>query len=812
MLQRLRGYDQVERAIGEGQRRVRIELDRLGVRQPRPCTLERHAPRRRRASASRRVSSSTRPRRRSPGRGRAGPARAMPAMRTAQAAERGPRARAPTARRRSGWPCGHHAAMALRVLAVAQAAEPGGAERALLRLGPGAGGRGSRARARGPRARVESRTPRARSACASTSYRSDRCGAAGWRALWPGGRASRRLAGGMQPRRRVAERRRPAAARARARRDAGAAAPARPSRPSPASVAPAELLAARPVRGMRVRTRWRAQPRPCGAPQERLRTLPVPVEAVEPAPRPPWADGRPVVGFVGRIEPRKGVLDLLTAARMLVTRMPETRVVIVSGPELEPDRGYEEARASRKRPRARRARRRDRARRRRARADAVVRRPLRAVARRAVRDGRGRGARRRHARGGHRLGRDARVRHAGPQRRGGAARDSRRRSPPRSRRSWARPRRWPTQRARTRRASPPPHAARRDGGAPAGDRGAMKVALDLRVLEEPALAERGIGRYAGELAAALAAEGATVAELRGLRRPWAPRRVAELWDHALLARDARDAGADLLHSPSIDHATVRPGMPYVVTLHDLVPLKQPRRYLRTGLKHRLRYEAVKRASRVIVPSRAVADDARRLLGLDDDRRRAGGARRHVPAGHRAARATCSAAAAGALPPMGRRARPARPEEADRARSRRAPPPATVRRSSSSAATTQRPARLGVRGPRRPHRPRERRGARRALLGGRRAGASLRRGGIRADAARGAGVRHARRGVRDPGARRDPWPTTRASGSSRPATSTRCWRPRRRSAGHEAASSGSRTWADVARDTLAVYERAAGSQR
>ena len=32
------------------------------------------------------------------------------------------------------------------------------------------------------------------------------------------------------------------------------------------------------------------------------------------------------------------------------------------------------------------------------------------------------------------------------------------------------------------------------------------------------------------------------------------------------------------------------------------------------------------------------------------------------------------------------------------------------------------------------------------------------------------------------------------------------------AGQEAAGSGSRTWADVARDTLAVYERAAGSQR
>ena len=131
----------------------------------------------------------------------------------------------------------------------------------------------------------------------------------------------------------------------------------------------------------------------------------------------------------------------------------------------------------------------------------------------------------------------------------------------------------------------------------------MKVALDLRVLEEPALAERGIGRYAAELAAALAAEGVPVTELRGLRRPWAPSRVAELWDHALLERDVRDAGAELLHSPSIDHATLRPGVPYVVTLHDLVPLKRRRRYLRTGLKHRLRYAAVKRASRGLLAAR-----------------------------------------------------------------------------------------------------------------------------------------------------------------------------------------------------------------
>jgi glycosyltransferase involved in cell wall biosynthesis len=116
----------------------------------------------------------------------------------------------------------------------------------------------------------------------------------------------------------------------------------------------------------------------------------------------------------------------------------------------------------------------------------------------------------------------------------------------------------------------------------------MKVALDLRVLDNPATGERGIGRYAAELAAALRDEGIEIGK----------------------------SGADVRHSPSIDRVTLRPRLPYVVTLHDLVPLKHPDRYLRTGLRHRLRYAAVKRATRVIVPSRAVADDAASLLGIE----------------------------------------------------------------------------------------------------------------------------------------------------------------------------------------------------
>jgi glycosyltransferase involved in cell wall biosynthesis len=144
------------------------------------------------------------------------------------------------------------------------------------------------------------------------------------------------------------------------------------------------------------------------------------------------------------------------------------------------------------------------------------------------------------------------------------------------------------------------------------------VALDARVLDAPGLRAGGIGRYAACLEEALRRGGAAVelVSLRELWRPPTPARVREGWEHLLLGRDALRAGAELLHSPSVDLATLRPRMPYVITLHDLVPLKHRDHYLRTGLKHRLRYRAVRGATRVIVPSRVVAADAEQLLGLD----------------------------------------------------------------------------------------------------------------------------------------------------------------------------------------------------
>src|SRR3954463_104268 len=56
-----------------------------------------------------------------------------------------------------------------------------------------------------------------------------------------------------------------------------------------------------------------------------------PVE-LDPPPRPaPWPDngGSPVVGFVGRLVPRKGALDLVKAAPAIRAARPDVRVVIV---------------------------------------------------------------------------------------------------------------------------------------------------------------------------------------------------------------------------------------------------------------------------------------------------------------------------------------------------------------------------------------------------------------------------------------------------------------------------------------------------
>jgi glycosyltransferase involved in cell wall biosynthesis len=64
----------------------------------------------------------------------------------------------------------------------------------------------------------------------------------------------------------------------------------------------------------------------------------------------------------------------------------------------------------------------------------------------------------------------------------------------------------------------------------------------------------------------------------------------------------------MLHSPC----------PMVVTLHDLAALKRRSEHLRTGVRPRLRQLAVQRATHVIVPTRALAEDAYARLGLEPE--------------------------------------------------------------------------------------------------------------------------------------------------------------------------------------------------
>ncbi|MEJ7782312.1 MAG: glycosyltransferase family 1 protein [Solirubrobacteraceae bacterium] len=122
----------------------------------------------------------------------------------------------------------------------------------------------------------------------------------------------------------------------------------------------------------------------------------------------------------------------------------------------------------------------------------------------------------------------------------------------------------------------------------------MKVVFDARPGEDI----RGIGRYVRCLLPALR-EAAGRSDISAGHRP--------------------GRTADLFHAPWIDGALLRAPCPQVVTVHDVIPLKRRSEYLRTGMRFRLRYLAVSRAQRVVVPTQAVAADVEELLGVDAQR-------------------------------------------------------------------------------------------------------------------------------------------------------------------------------------------------
>jgi glycosyltransferase involved in cell wall biosynthesis len=120
----------------------------------------------------------------------------------------------------------------------------------------------------------------------------------------------------------------------------------------------------------------------------------------------------------------------------------------------------------------------------------------------------------------------------------------------------------------------------------------MKVAFDSR----PTKSTHGVGRYARCLLEALQDAGdCEIAETHEPRR------------------------SEVYHSPWLDGALLRCPVPQVVTLHDLAPLKRQGQYLRSMLRFKLRYLAVQRAMRVIVPTCAVAEEAEGVLDVRRER-------------------------------------------------------------------------------------------------------------------------------------------------------------------------------------------------
>ncbi len=113
----------------------------------------------------------------------------------------------------------------------------------------------------------------------------------------------------------------------------------------------------------------------------------------------------------------------------------------------------------------------------------------------------------------------------------------------------------------------------------------------------PALDPRGIGRYASCLLTAVyETAGPDDEVVQGHR----PRR------------------GDVYHAPWIDGALLRPPCPQVVTLHDVVPLKRRSEYLRTGIRFRMRYLAVERSARLIVPTAVVAAEVVEHLRIEPE--------------------------------------------------------------------------------------------------------------------------------------------------------------------------------------------------
>ncbi|MDA8324259.1 MAG: glycosyltransferase family 1 protein [Actinomycetota bacterium] len=152
-------------------------------------------------------------------------------------------------------------------------------------------------------------------------------------------------------------------------------------------------------------------------------------------------------------------------------------------------------------------------------------------------------------------------------------------------------------------------------------------------------ADRGaLGRYVDGLVSALAEAGADLALacqradeerysrlLPGARIVPGPPAIAHrparlAWEQSGLPLVATQVGADVIHSPHYS-MPLRPGLPTVVTIHDLTFFTAPDTHnpvIATFYKAAIRTSA-RRATRLIVPSKATRDEVVRVLEADSTR-------------------------------------------------------------------------------------------------------------------------------------------------------------------------------------------------
>jgi hypothetical protein len=124
----------------------------------------------------------------------------------------------------------------------------------------------------------------------------------------------------------------------------------------------------------------------------------------------------------------------------------------------------------------------------------------------------------------------------------------------------------------------------------------VRVAFDIRSTADP----RGVGRYSRFLLDALRATVPAHGEIVETHRP----------------RQAYD----VFHAPWIQGAMLHSPCPMVVTIHELGARTRLSERLRGGGIHlRLRHLAVQRATHVIVPTEALADEAVAELGFERER-------------------------------------------------------------------------------------------------------------------------------------------------------------------------------------------------